>query len=42
MQEQRIKSKFITLPGAGHGFRDADAVKAQNALVEWFEETLRK
>jgi hypothetical protein len=30
------------LPGAGHGFRDADAAKAQAALVEWFEDTLRK
>ena len=42
MQEQKIKSKFITLPGAGHGFRDGDAAKAQAALVEWFEDTLRK
>ena len=42
MQEHKIKSKFITLPGAGHGFRDADAAKAQAALVEWFEETLKK
>ena len=42
MQGHKIKSKFITLPGAGHGFRDADAAKAQAALVEWFEDTLRK
>jgi acetyl esterase/lipase len=42
MQEQKITSKFITLPGAGHGFRGADLVKAQTALVEWFEETLGK
>ena len=41
LQENRIKSNFITLPGAGHGFRDADAQKAQAALVAWFEETLR-
>jgi acetyl esterase/lipase len=41
LQEQSITSKFITLPGAGHGFRDADAEKAQAALVAWFEETLR-
>jgi acetyl esterase/lipase len=40
LQENRIKSNFITLPGAGHGFRDADAQKAQAALVAWFEETL--
>jgi acetyl esterase/lipase len=42
MQGHQIKSKFITLPGAGHGFRDADATKARTALLEWFEETLRK
>ena len=42
MQGHKIKSKLITLPGAGHGFRDADAAKAQAALVEWFEDTLRK
>ena len=41
LQEHKIKSNFITLPGAGHGFRDADAQKAQAALLEWFEETLR-
>jgi acetyl esterase/lipase len=40
LQENRIKSNFITLPGAGHGFRDADAQKAQAALVAWFEDTL--
>jgi acetyl esterase/lipase len=42
LQENKIKSNFITLPGAGHGFRDADAQKAQAALVAWFEETLEK
>jgi acetyl esterase/lipase len=42
LQENKIKSSFITLPGAGHGFRDADAQKAQAALVAWFEETLRR
>jgi acetyl esterase/lipase len=40
LQENRIRSNFITLPGAGHGFRDSDAQKAQTALVAWFEETL--
>ena len=42
LQENKIKSNFITLPGAGHGFRDADAAKAQAALVAWFEDTLKK
>jgi acetyl esterase/lipase len=42
LHENTIRSNFITLPGAGHGFRDADAQKAQAALLEWFEETLKK
>jgi dipeptidyl aminopeptidase/acylaminoacyl peptidase len=42
MQEQKIKSHFITLHGAGHGFRDADAERARAALVAWFQETLGK
>jgi hypothetical protein len=42
LQENKIKSNFITLPGAGPGFRDAGAQKAQAALVAWVEETLRK
>lgn len=40
LQEQRITTDFITLPGAGHGFRGADAEKAQDALMKWFEDTL--
>jgi acetyl esterase/lipase len=40
LQENSIKSNFITLPGAGHGFRGADAEKAQAALVDWFVQTL--
>lgn len=39
-QENKIKSNFITLPGAGHGFRGADLEKAQAALVAWFVQTL--
>jgi acetyl esterase/lipase len=42
LQENRIESNFITLSGAGHGFRDADAQKAEAALVAWFEDTLKK
>ena len=40
LQDNAIKSNFITLPGAGHGFRDADAAKAQAALLAWFQQTL--
>ncbi len=42
LKEKSITSDFITLPGAGHGFRDADADKARAALIAWFEKTLVK
>lgn len=40
LQETGVKSKFITIPGAGHGFRDQDAERAMSELVAWFEEHL--
>jgi acetyl esterase/lipase len=42
LQDNHIKSDFITLPGAGHGFRGADSEKAQAALLSWFLLTLTK
>jgi len=35
-----VVSDFITIPGAGHGFRGADAVTAARASVEWFKQHL--
>jgi acetyl esterase/lipase len=42
LKDNKIDSDFITLPGAGHGFRDADADKARAALLAWFERTLAR
>ena len=42
LQENKIKSNFVTLPGAGHGFRGGDAEKAQTLLLDWFLQTLAK
>ena len=42
LKDNRIVSDFITIPGGGHGFRDADLARAQAALVAWFETTLAK
>ena len=42
LQDAKVKSNFITIPGAGHGFRGPDAEKAQAALLAWFMETLAK
>jgi acetyl esterase/lipase len=37
-----ITSDFITIPGAGHGFRGADLERARAALLAWFDQTLAK
>ena len=41
LKEAGIKSDFVTLPGAGHGFRDDDLKKAQALLLDWFDKTLK-
>lgn len=41
-QKNNVKTDFITIPGAGHGFRGEDAKRASAAMVAWFEETLVK
>lgn len=41
-QKAQVKTEFITIPGAGHGFRGDDAKKATAAMVSWFEQTLLK
>ena len=41
-QKANVKTDFITIPGAGHGFRGEDAKKATAAMVSWFEQTLLK
>ena len=41
-QKANVKTDFITIPGAGHGFRGEDAKKAAAAMVSWFEQTLLK
>lgn len=39
-EAQGVISEFITIPGAGHGFRGEDAVQAAQASVEWFKRHL--
>ena len=41
-QKVNVKTDFITIPGAGHGFRGEDAKRATAAMVSWFEQTLLK
>jgi len=42
LKDTGITSDFITIPGAGHGFRDADLDRARTALLAWFDRTLAK
>ncbi|MCG8415117.1 MAG: S9 family peptidase, partial [Pseudomonadales bacterium] len=39
-RKQNVVSEFITIPGAGHGFRGEDARHASRARREWFVEYL--
>jgi acetyl esterase/lipase len=41
-KKNNVKTDFITIPGAGHGFRGEDAKRAMAATVTWFEQTLVK
>ena len=41
-KKNNVKTDFITIPGAGHGFRGEDAKRAMAATVSWFEQTLVK
>ncbi|MFM1896509.1 MAG: hypothetical protein RLZZ385_1583 [Pseudomonadota bacterium] len=40
LQEHGVTADFITLPGAGHGFRGDDAAKAAAARLAWFNRYL--
>jgi dipeptidyl aminopeptidase/acylaminoacyl peptidase len=42
LKKNNVKTDFITIPGAGHGFRGGDAKRAPDASVSWFEQTLLK
>ena len=39
-QNQQVVSEFITIPGAGHGFRGSDATQAAAARLAWFKKHL--
>src|SRR5215471_1961451 len=41
-QKNNVKTQFITIEGAEHGFRGEDAKRANAAMLTWFEQTLLK
>ena len=42
LKKNNVKTDFITIPGADHGFRGEDAKRAMAATVSWFEQRLVK
>ncbi len=42
LKKNSVKTDFITITGASHGFRGEDAKRAMAATVSWFEQTLVK
>jgi acetyl esterase/lipase len=36
-----VEVELLTLEGAGHGFKGADAEKAEKAMIEWFDKHLK-
>jgi dipeptidyl aminopeptidase/acylaminoacyl peptidase len=41
LQASGVEVELVTLEGAGHGFKGADAEKAEKALVAFFEQHLK-
>ena len=41
-QEAGVRTEFVTIPGAGHGFQGADAARASALMLDWFSQTLLK
>jgi acetyl esterase/lipase len=42
LQAADVEAELLTLPGAGHGFKGDDAVKADQALLTIFDKRLKK
>lgn len=36
-----VPNELVTIDGAGHGFKDADATRAEAKLIEWFDRYLK-
>lgn len=41
-QKNNVKSNFVTIEGAGHGFQNEAAIRSNALTVAWFEQTLGK
>lgn len=41
-QKNKVRSNFVTIEGAGHGFQNEAATRSNALTVAWFEQTLGK
>jgi len=41
LSSHAVEAELLTLPGAGHGFKGDDAVKAEQALIAYFDQKLK-
>lgn len=41
-KKNNVKTNFVTIPGADHGFQGEDAKRASALMLAWFEQTLGK
>ena len=39
--DAQAEVELLTLPGAGHGFKGADATKAEDAMIQFFDRHLK-
>ncbi len=39
-KKQKVASELVVIPGAGHGFKGEDDVRAREAMIAWFEKYL--
>ncbi len=42
LKSHDVEAELLTLQGAGHGFKGDDAVKAEKALIEYFDKHLKR
>jgi dipeptidyl aminopeptidase/acylaminoacyl peptidase len=41
LKAAQVEVELLTLPGAGHGFKAADATKAEDAMIQFFDRHLK-
>ncbi len=40
LERQRVDTRFVSIPGAGHGFVEGASNQAHHETVQWFQQHL--